>query len=680
MTGSSDGPAPGDGPPPDPGAPGPGGSEHDVPEQDEAEEPDGPGKAEPDPDEDPAPSAGPAKRQSPASLAEGIAVIQAHLRTLPNAPGVYRMLGAAGEVLYVGKAKNLKKRVVAYTQTSRHPNRLLRMIAQTAAMEIVVTTSEVEALLLEANLIKRLKPRYNVVLRDDKSFPSILIAGDHDFPRIAKHRGAQDIPGRYFGPFASALAVNLAVVALQRAFMLRNCADAVFASRSRPCLQFQIKRCTAPCVGLVDRAGYAEQVAQATAFLTGRSQQVQAKLGTAMTEAADRLDYETAARFRDRLRALAAIQAHQDVNIAGLEDLDVFAAYQAGGQTCVQVYFLRGGRNYGTRAHFPSHDRGLEAPEVLGAFLGQFYDGRAAPPRLLLSHTPPEAELLAEALSVRAGRKVELTVPQRGDKKRLLDHALANAREALGRKLSESAAQARLLEGLAAALGLEAPPRRIEVYDNSHTVGTHAVGTMIVAGPDGFQRNAYRKFTIKSAPKPGDDYAMMREVLTRRFARALKEDADRSQGTWPDLVLIDGGAGQLGIAGEVFAELGVTDLAVAAIAKGPDRDAGRERLFLPGRAPFQLEPRDPVLYFLQRLRDEAHRFAIGTHRAQRAKALGRSAIDDIPGIGPRRKRALLLHFGSARAVGQASLADLEAVEGISRTVAKSIHAYLHGGG
>ena len=607
----------------------------------------------------------------------GVIVIERHLKTLPSAPGVYRMLNPKGDALYVGKARNLKKRVTAYTQTGRHPTRLLRMIAETADMEFVVTQSEVEALLLEANLIKRLKPRYNVLLRDDKTFPHILIAEDHDYPRVTKHRGPKRIKGRYFGPFASAGAVNRTITALQRAFLLRNCSDSVFAQRTRPCLQYQIKRCTAPCVGYTTIDDYAAQVAQAAAFLSGESQAVQAAFADEMMAAADRLDFETAARWRDRVRALAAVQAHQDINVAGLGDADAMAIHQAGGQSCIQVYFFRGGRNYGTRAYFPSHDRETEAGAVLAAFIAQFYDDKPPPRLILTSEAAEEAPLITEALTLRAEHRVTLAVPQRGDKKRLIDHALSNAREALGRKLAEGSAQAKLLAGVATAFDMDAPPARVEIYDNSHLGGTHAGGAMVVAGPEGFQKSAYRRFSIKDPAAAGDDYAMMREVLTRRFQRAQKEDPDRTGGSWPDLILIDGGQGQLGIAMEVLGDLGIADIAVVGIAKGPDRDAGRERFFMPDRPPFSLPDKDPVLYFLQRLRDEAHRFAIGGHRARRAKQISASPIDEVPGIGPRRKKALLLHFGSARAVARASLADLEAVEGISATVAQKIFDHFH---
>jgi excinuclease ABC subunit C len=611
------------------------------------------------------------------SIADGVAVIQAHLRTLPSSPGVYRMLDDAGNALYVGKARNLKKRVFAYTQTGKQPGRLLRMIAETVAMEFVVTRSEVEALLLEANLIKRLKPRYNVVMRDDKTFPHIMISGDHPFPRIAKHRGATGPSGQFFGPFASAGSVNRTITALQRAFLLRNCSDSVFSTRSRPCLQYQIKRCTAPCVAYVDEAQYAEQVASAVDFLSGRSQAVQARFGEQMMAASERLDFEQAARWRDRIRALTNVQSHQDINVEGIGDADALAIHEAGGHSCVQVYFFRGGRNYGTRAYFPSHDKTAEPAEILAAFLSQFYDTNPPPPLVLLSSDVAEQELLSEALSLKADRRVEIAVPKRGDKRRLIEHALNNAREALGRRMAESATQAVLLDGVARVFGMDAPPRRIEVYDNSHLGGTNALGAMIVAGPDGFVKSAYRKFNIKGAVTPGDDYAMMREVLTRRFARALKEDPDREQEGWPDLVLIDGGQGQLGVVCEVFAELGLTEIGLVSIAKGPDRDAGRERFFMPNRPPFSLEPKDPVLYFLQRLRDEAHRFVIGGQRTRRAGDITRSPIDEIPGIGPRRKKALLLHFGSARAVSRASLDDLEAVEGISKAVAGLIYRHFH---
>jgi len=618
----------------------------------------------------------------------GVAVIEGHLRTLPAGPGVYRMINRAGDVLYVGKAKNLRKRVASYTRLARQPNRLRRMVSETAAMEFVTTHTEAEALLLEANLIKRMKPRYNILLRDDKSFPAILVTGDHAFPQVLKHRGPRTRKGDYFGPFASAWAVNETLATLQRAFLLRSCTDAVFAARTRPCLLHQIKRCSAPCVGRIGADAYATLVDQARAFLSGGTQAIQHQLARHMQEASDHLEFEAAAQFRDRIRALARVQAHQDVNLRGVGTADVIAAHQAGGQTCIQVFFIRAGGNYGNRAYFPSHARDDDLGEVLEAFLGQFYASHPPPPVLLLSHRPPHAALVGEALSVGAGRRVRLVVPARGEKHDVVRHAATNARDALARRLAESATQRRLLEGLAACLDLDAPPRRIEVFDNSHIGGTQAVGAMIVAGPDGFVKSAYRKFNIRGgeataegeAMAPGDDYAMMREVLTRRFARALKDDPEHRREQWPDLVLIDGGQGQLGIAIEAFAELGIDDVAVAAIAKGVDRNAGRERIFLPGRPPISLPPRDPVLYFLQRLRDEAHRFAIGTQRARRARALGKSALDAIPGIGAKRKRALLHHFGSAGAVAEAGRADLATVEGISREIANKIYEWFHADG
>jgi excinuclease ABC subunit C len=579
-----------------------------------------------------------------------------------------------------------------------------RMVAETRSMEIVVTHTEVEALLLESNLIKRLMPRYNVLLRDDKSFPYIRLTGDHDFPQLTKHRGARGASGDYFGPFASAGAVNRTLIALQRAFLLRSCSDSNFSSRTRPCLLYQIKRCSAPCVGRIDKEGYVRLLDEAKGFLRGQSKEVQQRLAERMQELSDELNFESAAFVRDRIRALTQVQGHQDINIEGIDDADIIAAHQAGGHTCVQVFFFRAGQNWGNRAYFPSHDRQLPADEVLAAFIGQFYDNKPPPKLVLLSAAPAEMALLEEALSIRAGGRIELAVPQRGDKRKLVEHALVNAREALGRRLAESATQHKLLEGLAQALDLEAPPQRIEVYDNSHIQGSHAVGAMIVAGPEGFVKNAYRKFTIRgdvtAAPSeterppetektttepaletaaltPGDDYGMMREVLTRRFARALKEDPTRERGTWPDLLLIDGGAGQLSSTQQVLADLGIDDMPVVAIAKGPDRNAGRERFFRPGKPPFSLDPKDPVLYFLQRLRDEAHRFAIGTHRAKRAKAIGNSPLDEIAGIGARRKRALLHHFGSARGVARAGLADLERVAGISKAVAQRIYDHFH---
>ena len=613
-------------------------------------------------------------------MALGVAVIAEALKNLPGNPGVYRMLNKSGDALYVGKARNLKKRVGAYTQVGKLPERLRRMVAETAQLEVVTTNTEVEALLLEINLIKRLMPRYNVLLRDDKSFPYILITRDHPAPQIAKHRGARARKGDYYGPFASAGAVHRTITALQRAFLLRSCADSVFASRSRPCLLYQIKRCSAPCVERITSEDYARLVDQARDFLAGRSRDVQERLAKEMQAASDELDFERAAALRDRLRALAHVQAHQDINVAEIRDADVIAAHQAGGHTGVQVFFFRGGSNFGNRGYFPSHDRGLPLAQVLAGFMAQFYVNKPAPPLILVNELPAEAELLAEALSIKAERKVEIVRPARGARRHLVENALANAREALARRLAENSSQRHLLEGVQHALGLEQVPQRIEVYDNSHLQGRNPYGAMIVAGPDGFVKSAYRKFSIAGEGAPGDDYAMMREVMMRRFARAQKEDPDRERGQWPDLVLIDGGAGQLGVAQSVLEDLGISDVAFCAIAKGPDRDAGREHFFLPGRDAFSLEPRDPVLYYLQRLRDEAHRFAIGTHRARRSADISRSPLDEVPGIGGKRKRALLLHFGSARSVAAAGLADLESVEGISKGVAKKIYDHFHSQG
>ncbi|MET4697126.1 excinuclease ABC subunit C [Constrictibacter sp. MBR-5] len=620
-------------------------------------------------------------------LASGVELLRAQIRHLPMGPGVYRMSDARGTVLYVGKAASLRKRVVAYTHPERLPNRLRRMVAETAALEIVQTHTEVEALLLEINLIKRLKPRYNVLLRDDKSFPHILLTGDTDWPQVTKHRGARTAKGDYFGPFASAGAVNRTLTALQRAFLLRSCSDAIFNARTRPCLLHQIKRCSAPCVGRISREDYAGLVDQAHGFLKGESQTIQQTLSDEMQAASEAMDFESAALYRDRIRALAHVQSHQEINVEGLGDADVVALHQEGGQACVQVFFFRGGQNFGNHAYFPTHVQNLEPDEVLAGFVGQFYSDRPPPRLVLISHPVAEIELLTEALALQAGHAVRIERPQRGHKRKLIERAELNAREALGRRVAESAGQARLLAGVADAFGLGAPPQRIEVYDNSHIGGTMAVGGMIVAGPEGLMKGAYRKFNIRSAGTaanlepgeitPGDDYGMMREVLNRRFARALKEDPDRSGGSWPDLVLIDGGLGQLNAARKVFEELGIADLALVAIAKGPDRDAGRERFFIAGREPFMLPPNDPTLYFLQRLRDEAHRFAIGTHRARRTKAIGQSTLDEIAGIGAARKRALLHHFGSAKGVSRAGLTDLEAVPGISSSVAKKVYDHFH---
>jgi excinuclease ABC subunit C len=623
--------------------------------------------------------------EPPAAAVQGAAVLREALATMPSTPGVYRMLDAKGDALYVGKARNLKRRVAQYLQFHRMPHRLLRMVAETRRMEIVSTHTEVEALLLESNLIKRLKPRFNVLLRDDKSFPYIALLEDRDFPQVAKHRGGRDRKGSYYGPFASAGSVNQTLTAMQRAFLLRSCNDSIFTSRTRPCLLYQIKRCSAPCVGRISKEDYAGLIAEAKAFLDGRSRDAQDKLALRMQTASDAMDFETAAMYRDRIRALTAVQARQDINVEDLGDCDVIALASEGGQTCLQVFFFRGGRNYGNRAYFPRHDKSQDEADIVQAFLGQFYDDKPPPPLLALSHEPPERELIEEALTAKAGRRVRILVPERGPKRKPVEHALANAREALARRMAETGAQAKLLAGVAEAFGLDASPKRIEVYDNSHIQGAHAIGGMIVAGPEGFVKNQYRKFNIRGEGKSdvaagGDDFAMMREVFERRFGRALREDPDRSGGTWPDLVLIDGGEGQLNAAIAALDELGIDDLNLVGVAKGPDRDAGRERFFIPGRAPFQLEPRDPVLYYLQRLRDEAHRFAIGSHRTRRTGAIQRSALDEIPGIGPRRKKALLLHFGSSAAVKRAGLADLAGVPGVGPDAAKKIYDHFHSGG
>ncbi len=629
---------------------------------------------------------------APGLMASGAAVVADYLTRLPNAPGVYRMMASNGDVLYVGKAANLKKRVVAYTKPFDQPARIARMIANTASMEFVQTRSEVEALLLEANLIKRLKPRYNVHLRDDKSFPFILVTGDHAAPQIIKHRGAKSRKGEYFGPFASAYSVTRTLNTLQRAFLLRSCTDSVYESRTRPCLLHQIKRCAAPCVGKISLEDYQHLVDQAVGFLRGKSLEVKGELSHEMEAAAEALDFEKAARLRDRIRALAHVQLQQGINPETIDEADLFAAYQDGGHTCIQVFFFRSGQNWGNRAYFPKHDRGVEIPEILDSFLAQFYDDREPPKLVIISHDLAERVLLEEALSLKAGRRVEVLMPQRGEKREVMAQAVMNARESLARRMAESATQIQLLEGVAAAFGFSEAPQRIEVYDNSHISGTNAVGAMIVAGPEGFIKREYRKFNIKNAElTPGDDYAMMREVLTRRFKRMMKEQeqtdagvsfdekADDDSDDWatPDLVLIDGGAGQLSVAHEVMTSLGVTGVKLVSIAKGPDRDAGRERFFMVGREPFHLEFKSPVLFYLQRLRDEAHRFAIGTHRAKRAATLASSPLDEVEGIGPSRKRALLNHFGSGRAVTTAGLADLESVKGISKAMARKIYEHFH---
>ncbi len=628
-------------------------------------------------------------------LATGRAAITQAARHAPTGPGVYRMIAADGAVLYVGKAKSIKKRILSYTRPVGHTNRIARMIAATTAMEFVSTRTESEALLLEANLIKQLKPRFNVLLRDDKSFPYILITADHASPQILKHRGARTRTGHFYGPFASVWAVDRTINALQRAFLLRSCTDSYYENRTRPCLLFQIKRCSGPCTGEVNHTDYAELVREARAFLSGRSRAVKEELAGEMEAASEALEFERAGRLRDRLAALSAVQGSQGINPRGVEEADVFACTQQGGATCIEVFFFRTGQNWGNRAYYPRADRSLDEAEVLGAFISQFYEDKPCPRLVLLSHAVEEQDLIAQALSERSGYKVEIAAPQRGEKRDLVDHALQNAREALGRQLAESATQTRLLDGVAKTLGLSAPPRRIEVYDNSHIMGSNAVGGMIVAGPEGFLKSQYRKFNIKSADlTPGDDYGMMREVLRRRFARLLKE-APRAQPApeatpdaveealpdaaqpWPDLVLIDGGLGQLNAAREIAEELGITDLPLVGIAKGMDREAGRELFHIPGRQPFRLEPRDPVLYFIQRLRDEAHRFAIGSHRARRKKDITEAGLQAIPGVGPARKRALLRHFGTLKAIERASLADLEQVDGINASTALAIYGYFH---
>jgi excinuclease ABC subunit C len=643
------------------------------------------------------------------AAASGPAVIAAYLKLLPSSPGVYRMLDREGTVIYVGKARNLKARVSNYVRLGGHTNRIARMIASTSAMEFISVATEAEALLLEANLIKRFRPRFNVLMRDDKSFPYILIARDSAAPQIMKHRGARNRKGDYFGPFASAGAVNRTINMLERAFLLRSCSDSVYESRTRPCLLYQIKRCSAPCTGEISLEDYGRLVEEAVRFLRGESQNLRRMYQGLMEDASTKLEFERAARYRDRLAALAHVTADQSINPEGIEEADIFAAAQEGGQTCVEVFFFRTGQNWGNRAYFPKADRSLPVEDVLDSFIAQFYDDKPVPRLILISHDVPNRELLAEALSTKAERKVEIRVPQRGTKSGLVEHALANAREALGRKLAEGSSQRRLLDALAERFSLAAAPRRVEVFDNSHIQGANAVGAMIVAGPDGWVKGQYRKFNIKSENlSPGDDYAMMREVLTRRFRRLAAENGDGGAAAptaaaatvdalvldairlgpepadddafpdRPDLVLIDGGAGQLAVAREVLADLGLHEICVMGVAKGPDRDAGREHFYLAGgEKPVMLEPRDPVLYFVQRVRDEAHRFAIGTHRAKRSKAIGTSLLDEIAGIGPRRRRALMKHFGSAKAVSRAGVEDLKAADGISAEMAQRIYDHFH---
>ncbi|WP_296018132.1 excinuclease ABC subunit UvrC [uncultured Agrobacterium sp.] len=627
---------------------------------------------------------------------KGMDLIGEFVKHLPNNPGVYRMFNEAGDVLYVGKARSLKKRVSNYAQGRVHSNRIGQMVRLTTHMEFVTTRTETEALLLEANLIKRFRPRFNVLLRDDKSFPYILITADNRAPAIFKHRGARARKGAYFGPFASAGAVGRTINSLQRAFLIRTCTDSVFESRTRPCLLYQIKRCSGPCTHEVSDEAYAELVQEAKDFLSGKSQSVKSTIARQMNEASEDLDFERAAVYRDRLAALSHVQSHQGINPAGIDEADVFAIHHEGGVSCIQVFFFRTGQNWGNRAYFPKADASLPGSEILNAFLAQFYDDKPVPRQILLSESVDEQELLAAAFSEKAGHKVVLSVPQRGEKKDVVDHVLGNAREAHGRKLAETSSQARLLKGFAETFGLTQIPRRIEIYDNSHIMGTNAVGGMVVAGPDGFVKNQYRKFNIKSTDiTPGDDFGMMREVMTRRFSRLLKEEGkpDRSQAvspedaadmpfpTWPDVILIDGGQGQMTAVRSILDELGIRDCVTAiGVAKGVDRDAGRERFFTDTRSDFSLPPRDPVLYFVQRLRDEAHRFAIGSHRARRKKEMIKNPLDEVSGIGPGRKRALLQHFGTAKAVSRAALSDLMAVGGISETVAKQIYNHFHESG
>ncbi|GAB3452872.1 excinuclease ABC subunit UvrC [Insolitispirillum peregrinum] len=609
----------------------------------------------------------------------GVEVIRQTLRTLPDSPGVYRMLNGKGDALYVGKAKSLKKRVVAYTRIDALPLRLQRMVSETISMEIVTTHTEAEALLLESNLIKTLKPRYNILLRDDKSFPYLVLTSADDFPQVIKHRGSKSLIGDYFGPFASAGAVNQTLNQIQKAFLLRSCTDAVFNSRTRPCLLHQIKRCSAPCVDRISRADYQTLVTQAKAFLSGDSKEIQAELATRMEAHSAAMEFEDAAILRDRIRALAQVQAHQDIAIDDMRDADVIAIHQAGGQSCLQVFFFRMGQNYGNRAYFPQHSPDAPSGEVLEAFVGQFYANKLPPHSILLSEPLPNHDLVCAALNLRAGRKVDVTVPKRGPRTKAIAHALTNAREALGRRLAESSAQNTLLVAMAELFELDGPPQRIEVYDNSHIQGTNMVGGMIVAGPEGFNKSAYRKFNIKDPTvTPGNDFAMMREVLTRRFTRAQKEDPDRDRGQWPDVVLIDGGQGQFNVAKAVLDDLAIDDVTLIGIAKGPDRNAGRETYFSEGREPFTLAHNHPVHYFLQRLRDEAHRFAIGSHRARRSQDISRSPLDGLPGIGPKRKKALLHAFGSARGVAEAGLTDLQQVDGISESLAQTIYDHFHG--
>ena len=614
----------------------------------------------------------------------GLAFLKSKIKSLPHQPGVYRMFDAEDNSLYVGKARHLARRVTSYTQPNRLSNRLMQMVALTRRLEITVTNSEVEALLLESNLIKQHRPRFNILLKDDKSFAYILLTGDHPYPQMTKHRGAQKRKGEYFGPFASAGAVNRTLSSLSRAFLLRNCTDSYYEARSRPCLQYQIKRCTAPCVGLVSPADYAQQVAAAQKFLSGQSVAVQREYAKAMQAASDTLDFETAAIWRNRIRALTAIQANQDINMHGLGDADIIALHRSGGQSCVQIFFVRSDTNFGNASYFPKHETDADTADVLAAFIGQFYDERIPPSKILVSILPTQSQLLVEALSQSAERKVEMTTPQRGTRRQLMANAMKNAEDALARHQSDSASQTRLLTQLAETFNLDAAPERIEIYDNSHIQGAHAIGAMVVAGREGFIKSAYRKFNMKSdgphAATKGDDFAMMRQMIYRRFERALKEDPERQLTSWPELLLIDGGRGQLNAVHEVMDELGLDDIAVVAISKGPDRNAGKEQFHIRGQDSFTLPMDSPSMHFLQRLRDESHRFAIGTHRAKRTKQALTSPLDTVPGIGAKRKKALLTHFGSARAVSRAGVRDLAAVEGISEAIATRIYDWFHQAG
>ena len=605
-------------------------------------------------------------------------LIQDYVKNLDGSPGVYRMLDAQARVLYVGKARNLKNRVSNYARPTGHSGRIARMISETTQMMFLTTKTETEALLLEQNLIKQLKPRYNVLLRDDKSFPNILVTTDHEFPMIKKHRGAKKEKGAYYGPFASAGAVNFTLAQLQRVFMLRNCSDAMFVTRTRPCLQYQIKRCTGPCVGKISRDAYDESVKDAQKFLSGKSTQIQETLAKQMAAASEAMEFERAAALRDRIRAMTQVQTSQGINPRTVPEADIIALHLEGGHACVQVFFIRANQNWGNRDFYPRVAIDNSHAEVMEAFVSQFYDTKEPPKQLILSHDIENADLVQEMLSDKLGRKVDISVPQRGEKLELVSGAMRNAKESLARRMSESATQAKLLRGLAEAFDLEAPPERIEVYDNSHIQGAHAVGAMIVAGPEGMMKNQYRKFNIKGDDiTPGDDFGMMKEVIKRRFSRLIKEDPDRTSGSWPDLLLIDGGAGQVSAVHEILAELGVDDVSMVGVAKGVDRDHGKEEFYVVGKPVFALQRNDPVLYFVQRLRDEAHRFAIGTHRSKRAKAFVANPLDDIAGVGASRKRALLAHFGSAKAISRANLADLKAVEGVSDALAEKIYDYFH---